>query len=395
MLVVLEFCSASELSEYLHVVTWKNDEQNEEMEYCLGREKAQEVIACRDLGIPYVVLKNLSFISSRSATVDDQIIDTNVDINDLSLNTQLVNRAGTRRFDHPVLRQLKPFVCEQFTQNVAHWPTTIAEPEKYLKRQVSEMSSHQFNAEMRAGNIPLPTFLKGVEKGGAFSLRHVLSNEDELHTLVKTAGELRSIAGHAVPDHLNDDDYVAFLQMQDWECPYRGWQKGRLYVHDLKRGVILSEVLAFNHASDHKAEYRCFVIDGKVSSISTYTDYTTHPVPAEIRKLAEEFAADHADLAKGFVADFGMTDRGPVLVELNDFTKSGRYLGNDAYALYKDLEAVLGSDKTCLKSPDVPIPSLLQLNSFGEFTSKDSREFAMRLEMCKAAEVDQDEHGLG
>lgn len=357
MLVVFEFGSTNDLSEFLHVAKHKNDVRNEELDYCLAREKAQEVIACRDLKIPYVVLDKPSFVSASGKGKRQVIIDSNIDVAALGSDTPLVIRSNTRSFDCEALERFKTFVPAEAAVNVTHWPKFIKNPEKYLKRNVVELPKVAFNGAMGMGAINPPVFIKGVEKGSGFSLRHVVQTRQELNDLIKPASELRKTFGSRVPAEALDDEYLAFVQMPDWECPYRGLEKGRVHFFDPKEGVMISGVLEFDHQPEHKAEYRCFIVDGKVSSISTYTDYQAYPVPPMIEKLAIQFAADHAELAPGFVADFGMTNMGPALVELNDFSHSGRYVGNDAYALYRDLEQFLGVDRSAIKGPKVKIPA--------------------------------------
>lgn len=358
MLVVFEFSSVGELSEYMYVAKHANDVQNEELDYCLGREKAHEILACRDLKIPYVVLERPTFFRKEDERSSGQaIIDCNVDVSALDVDTRLVYRTLSSNVDCEALKRFRPFITEEANHAVTHWPTSIKNPAKYLKREVTELSATAFNGGMRTGAFNLPFFLKGVEKGSGLSLRHVIEEQSELDALVKTAGELRRRFGQMVPITAKDDDFVAYAQMPDWECPYRGDQKGRVYFFQPKEGVIISSVLKFDHKPDHKAEYRCFIVDGKVSSISTYTDYVAYPVPEMISKMACEFAADNADLAPGFVADFGVTDRGPVMIELNSFSQSGRYIGNDAFALYRDLDLLLGADRSSIKKPVVSVPT--------------------------------------
>lgn len=393
MLVVFEFESRDHLEEFLHIAKHRNEEQNEEMDYCLAREKAQEVIACRELRVPYVVLAKPSIFAKPGGDSGQEIIDCNVDIEALSDDTSLVIRAANRRTYCKALERFQPFVSEAARHDIAHWPSIVRNPEKYLKRHVTELPVETFNKVMRAQGIVPPLFIKGVEKGSGLSLHHVVQSREELDGLIKPAAELREMFGTHVPHEANDDDYLAFKVMPDWDCPYRGPQKGRVYFFEPKDGVMLSNVLKFDHQPDHKAEYRCFIVDGKVSSISTYTDYTAYPVPECIEALAQQFAAEHADLAPAFVADFGMTDRGPVLVELNDFSQSGRYIANDAYALYCDLESLLGADRSTVKEPTLSIPTFLA-SDLVESVSKDSGESNL-LKLMKSRLQEQDEISLG
>lgn len=393
MLVVFEFESRDHLEEFLHIAKHRNDEQNEELDYCLAREKAQEVIACRELCIPYVVLAKPSIFAKPGGDSGQEIIDCNVDTEALSDDTRLVIRAANRRTYCKALERFQQFVSEAGRQKIAHWPSIVRNPEKYLKRHVMELRVEAFNKAMRTHSLIPPLFIKGVEKGSGLSLHHVVQSREELEDLIKPAAELRQLFGTRVPHEASDDSYLAFKVMPDWDCPYRGPQKGRVYFFEPKDGVMLSDVLKFDHQPDHKAEYRCFIVDGKVSSISTYTDYTAYPVPDCIEALAQQFAAEHADLAPAFVADFGMTDRGPVLVELNEFSQSGRYIANDAYALYCALESLLGVDRTSVKEPILSIPTFLA-SELVAFASKDSGESNL-LRLMKSRLQEQDEISLG
>ena len=154
---------------------------------------------------------------------------------------------------------------------------------------------------------------------------------------------------------------MAFFQMPEWYCPYRdSMEPGRLCLFDPEEGVMFSEVLEFERHLEHKGEFRSFIVDGKVTSLSSYTDYQSYPVPEEIQKLAEEFAQQNSHLAPAYVADFGMTERGPVLIELNSLKHSGRYIGNDPVALLQAIEQHIGVvDRRFIREPLVAVPEAL------------------------------------
>lgn len=371
MLVVFEFESADSLSDFLGVAAHGDTEQNEEMDYCINREHAGEILACRALEIPYVVVtKKLSFGDKIKPV---EIIDTNTDLTKMSLASQVVMRLNSVNLSHPDLDGFPRYISEVNDDVVKHWPRHLNNSDHFLRRTVVDLSKARFNEMMASGDIRTPLFIKGVEKGSGFSLHHVLQTEDDLHAMIKPLGDLKALfADKMIFDpSAKDSDFMAFFQMPEWYCPYRdSIEPGRLCLFDPEEGVMLSDVLTFERAPEHKGEYRAFIVDGKVTSLSSYTDYVSYPVPAEIQKLAEEFAQQNTQLAPSYVADFGITERGPVLVELNSLKHSGRYIGNDPKALFHAIEQHIGVvDRRFICEPMVAVPEKLAQQDFNEGVS--------------------------
>ncbi len=200
---------------------------------------------------------------------------------------------------------------------------------------------------------------KGVEKGNsAFSLHHVFGYDEEIRSMFSTAAVARekhpSLAGRL--EGVDDDLIVVISKADDWFCPYRdSMQAGRTDIFVPKDGLILSDVLDIKRDGEVKCEYRAFVVNGEVTSLSAYVDFVSVTVPDAVREFATDFAIVNADMAPAFVADFGMTDRGIVLIEMNDFSNSGRYLDNDPVALYKALYANADLARVRYVEP-MPIP---------------------------------------
>jgi hypothetical protein len=366
MLVVFEFESADSLSDFLGVVAHGDTEQNEEMDYCVNREHAGEILACRELKIPYVVVSKKFGFGDKTKPVE--IIDTNTDVTKMSLVSQVVMRVNSVKISHPDLDDFPHYISESHDETVKHWPRHLNNADRFLQRTVVDLSRARFNEMMAAGDIRTPVFIKGVEKGSGFSLHHVLQTEDDLHAMIKPLGDLKALFGHKMifDPSGKDSDFMAFFQMPEWYCPYRdSMEPGRLCLFDPEEGVMLSEVLTFERALEHKGEYRAFIVDGKVTSLSSYTDYVSYPVPEEIQKLAEEFAQQNTHLAPSYVADFGITERGPVLIELNSLKHSGRYIGNDPQALFRGLEQHIGVvDRRFICEPLVGVPEKLAQQDF-------------------------------
>jgi len=97
---------------------------------------------------------------------------------------------------------------------------------------------------------------------------------------------------------------------------------------------------------DINIEYRCFLVNGKVSSISTYEDYKIHEIPNDVIKFADQCAKLLSKYYNKVVFDIGCSDSiGLFLVECNDIGLSGRYINNDFCQLVYDLTGIT-CDKT-------------------------------------------------
>lgn len=352
MLVVFSDSSREELAQHLGIATWYNEFRNEDLEYCIRRERAQEILACRALKIPYVVVAEPSFLG---AEVDEPILDTNCELAALDPSTPLVLRLYADASLPEKLRVFPLLVSKGHEKQVEQWPNHVVSPEFFLKRQVIQMSQALFSSSFLSGDLVTPLFLKSAKKS---VLHHIVGSALELNGLIKTAQgiarDFPSLAGQV--RNLPADQVVALHKYPDYDCPYRGPVKGRFKVIDLSEGVIISSVMNILREPDHRGEYRAFIINGEVSSLSAYRDYDHSPVPDEVGQFAQVFAEQHRHVAPAYVADFCLTDKGPALVELNDFAYAGRYVDNDPGLLYCDLERFVGVDRSVLCDPRVPVP---------------------------------------
>jgi hypothetical protein len=340
MIIIFSELSESSLGEALNVAEHHFHEVNENFDYCVKRERAKEILTLRDLGIPYVVLSSMG--KRQDAEDPANVIDTNVDLNCLPNQFTVVMRTDKTVHLPSRLAAQPQLLSESQQLAVGHWPDVIHQPDVFLKRAVHMMSHAEFSQRLQAGEVPTPLFIKGVEKGTTeLSLHHVFNDQadlDEMFFSVKDAlVEFPHLAKGSLRD-LDDNLQVIMKEGEPWYCEYReSMQRGRLHLFVPKEGLILSEVLQIEKGPTAKQEFRAFIVNGKVTSLSAYVDYESVPVPDEIRAMAEDFAKANAHIAPAFVADFGVTDRGPVLIEMNDFYRSGRYLDNDPVALYQAL----------------------------------------------------------
>ena len=107
--------------------------------------------------------------------------------------------------------------------------------------------------------------------------------------------------------------------------------------------IVISEPLEIAADSLGKREYRCFIMRGRVSSISRYIDYNTdYAIPASIEQFSADFVAAYIGKLPGcYVLDVAESDRGAVVIELNGIVASGRYEKNCPRKMLVDLEKPL------------------------------------------------------
>lgn len=110
----------------------------------------------------------------------------------------------------------------------------------------------------------------------------------------------------------------------DWlraEIPLLG-QAERVAAHEL---VVIAPEQALG-----ATEYRFWVVDGSIATAAPYGWDDRHqglPVPDDAARVARAAAEALQYVETTFVADVGMTDKGPRLIELNAVSTSGWYAG--------------------------------------------------------------------
>jgi hypothetical protein len=97
------------------------------------------------------------------------------------------------------------------------------------------------------------------------------------------------------------------------------------------RLIISSPLDLVTNDEGKEVEYRCFVAEEKLLSVSLHHHDRDEVVPDEIKAFAEEFIRSHIGiLPRQYVVDVAIDrHRGPVIIELNPFAGAGRYAGND------------------------------------------------------------------
>lgn len=92
--------------------------------------------------------------------------------------------------------------------------------------------------------------------------------------------------------------------------------------------------------TDYKLkEYRCLIVDNKVSTISLYTDTKQHRDYDEVEQFATRFARQfERHLPNSYDLDVArLADGKLAVVELNDISACGFYADHDIYKFYRDV----------------------------------------------------------
>lgn len=106
--------------------------------------------------------------------------------------------------------------------------------------------------------------------------------------------------------------------------------------------AILSEVMDIKKDEEGTLEYRCYVINNKLNSISRYSDYKKIPVP----RKAIEYAKKVIDMNKNvfvphYILDIcELTDGYYDIVEFNCLESSGRYIDNSVKRMFDAVDKI-------------------------------------------------------
>ncbi len=102
-------------------------------------------------------------------------------------------------------------------------------------------------------------------------------------------------------------------------------------IMNLDSDILVSDPLDIIKDAGGNKEYRAFVILGKIANVSRYIDRgIDHEIPKEIISFANAFVDAHRNtLPHSYVVDMALDlSRGPVVIELNTISASGRYRKN-------------------------------------------------------------------
>ena len=125
-----------------------------------------------------------------------------------------------------------------------------------------------------------------------------------------------------------------------WEA-FKEWQYRVIELKDTYTTLDADTLVSYGPEKDIWAEYRFFVIDGKIVDASLYKRGSRVVYDAAVDADTRTFAQQMIDIwcpARGFVIDVALTDDGYKVVEINGLNSSGFY----AIDVQKLVEAIEG-----------------------------------------------------
>lgn len=307
---LFEFNTEDDYKKALDIAKNHKDVVNEDVSYCVLRERGTEVLSCQSSRIPYSVY-----------TTDGEMLDCS----DEKYTGSVLYRGLTYRFKIPEM--YTSFETVQSIDKILNWPLYVNN--KYTKRDIKLVDHNTMCSIILSGNDK-PLFIKTREKGTGGSATFHSVVEDFSMFEVDSDTSVTGIFDSLV----NGSRITLVVSGQSYYNPYMDeYEKAQDTRLSLCGDFILSEPLEICEINTAygKEEYRCFIEDDKVVSVSLFEDYTSHEVPEEVIDLATSFAKDHKGVfQERYVIDFANTkDRGYVLVEVNPFCHAGRYIDND------------------------------------------------------------------
>lgn len=118
-----------------------------------------------------------------------------------------------------------------------------------------------------------------------------------------------------------------------------------LSCHNRLSTLIFANPISIRKKDTYKyrvEEYRCFIVDDGVSSISLYTDRKSQRTYGKVQQYAHMFANRFRNfLPVAYVLDIARLESGElVVVELNGFGASGFFADHDLTKVFKDIAAI-------------------------------------------------------
>jgi hypothetical protein len=351
VIVALEFHSHKDYLDALSIAHHSMDHVEEDMRYCLLRERGVEARILREENIPFIAF----------CRETDEILDANVDFEKLDkATTRLFLRARSKSAS---FRGVECLLSAKDDSIVKHWPKYIVNPERFLGRSVVHTEKAAFMNAFLEDKLTFPLFVKGDDKGpdSSLSLRHVLNSKDDAQKLFVSTQSMPKSAD--TRNLIPGDSHLIRFQQPDWFCPYReSLERGRVTFVGINFDFIVSDVMQIrqdNIGDSGKEEYRCYVFDGNVHSISRYTDYDkTLKAERDVWAFARDFASDHTHVFPiSYVVDVARKEDGSLtVVELNPVDASGRYLHNEVRGFYTAIDLFYNAISAYAPVKIIPVP---------------------------------------
>lgn len=359
IITVIAFDSDHEMEEALRIALYEMNKVNEDYQYCVSRERGHELLRARQAGIPYIAVcrKGLSFSENgidKKGQDCFKIIESNFDIDKIEKDNARILCRGFNAFSG--LFGVKPLLSQEDDILIKRWAETIEQED--IGRNVKIVSQKEVIDLIFSPDYE-PVFIKTFDKGNHYNTVNSIINKDQSFKkeegsfLIKTSDrpDLNTESRKLSSFLSEDESSVLTIYKKSYEAfnPWHGEvEKYPARFLSVEGEMITSPVISIRNDDQGTLEYRVFVVNGKVSSISRYLDYAKVEIPEEISNCASEFVAKYSNiLPKFYVVDFAQTDKGVELVELNPFERSGRYLQNSAAKMFDEISnASLGEIET-------------------------------------------------
>lgn len=348
VIIAIEFTNLSQYRDALAIAAHHFNDVDESQRYCILRERGLEAYSLRPTRIPFVAYDSTG-----------EVLDSNVDLEALDRSQwRVLRRCNTRNVT--TVAGFESLLSNEDNATVARWPQVIKQAETFLSRKVDFLEKSDFIERLRTGALSLPLFIKGSDKGPSSetSLRHLFREPSELADMFVSTESIPKRFTGAVT---TDDAFALRFQKPDWFCPYReGMIKEAPVYVPLTTDFITSDVMDIKRdelSDSGTREFRCFVFNGEVHNVSRYTDYVSLPVPKAVREFAQAFAQAQRDvLPIAYVVDVADTEAGYQVIELNQFSWSGRYLDNRPLPLYKAVHDYFNQNAEYQVVEALPLP---------------------------------------
>lgn len=104
-----------------------------------------------------------------------------------------------------------------------------------------------------------------------------------------------------------------------------------------KMEIYISEYIDISKDELGKKEFRCYIVDGKLTSISRYLDYNEHEIPEDVRQKALQIVSNiPKEFPSSYVLDLGVYNKNNTsididVIEFNPIISSGKYIYNTIF----------------------------------------------------------------
>lgn len=309
---------------YLEMVDYeKVSEDPENFNRCMSRERAIEVAACREYGIPYYFIIDVKDKNNRirvsglgdALTSFSKYLVVDSQFRPVELTGKTIFLRTHAQDGENVMDALGEFWAKRIMPDiiirraVKNWFNSV-KPE-FLWRKV-----HKFKLWDLMGEDGEYSQAKEIELLREFT-------DLNWNVFVKTSDKYTSSL-----KNIHSSSIGVMYDVFGYSLETMG----------LGTEFLVSEPMKLSKDGNGKSkEYRCYVVNGRLVSISRYHDYETLEIPEWIKWFGSAFVEEHSDIFgddASYVVDLCECDDNRIrVVEMNSIEWSGRYEGNFADAM--------------------------------------------------------------